>query len=148
MTDGHSIAIGLRTAYILMHRQTQSLLSKYDSTPLQYVLISVLCTEDGITQKELTERAASDANTVRATLVLLERKGVLVRKSHEGDRRARRITITTKGRRVYEQLSATLKPLQDVLMSTFSEEEAEVFVEHLNRIAEAVSRQEQRGEQV
>jgi DNA-binding MarR family transcriptional regulator len=125
-----------------MHRQTQSRLSKYDFTPLQYVLLALLCTEDGITQQELTARATSDANTVRATLLLLERKGVLVRKSDEGDRRARRITVTAKGLRVYEQLSATLKPLQDVLLSTFSDDEAEVFVEHLNRIAEAVTQQE------
>jgi DNA-binding MarR family transcriptional regulator len=55
---------------------------------------------------------------------------------------------TAKGRRVYEQLTATLKPLQDVLLSTFSEDEAEVFVEQLNRIAEAVNQQDQRVQQV
>ena len=143
MTTGRDIARGLRAAYMLMHRQTQSLLSDYDFTAVQYVLLARLNTVDGITQQELTRRASSDPNTVRATLLLLERDGMVVRRSHETDRRARRILVTENGRRTYSKLSAALKPLQDALLSPFSAEEAETLVAELNRIVEAMRQWEQ-----
>jgi len=48
------------------HRQSQSLLSGYNVTADQYVLLALLNIEDGITQQELTRRASSDPNTVRS----------------------------------------------------------------------------------
>jgi DNA-binding MarR family transcriptional regulator len=144
MTTGRDIARGLRTAYMLMHRQTQSLLSGYGFTPVQYVLLALLKIEDGITQQELTRRASSDPNTIRATLLLLERDGMVVRRSHKTDRRARRILLTEKGRRTYTKLSAALKPLQDALLSAFNAEEAENFVANLGHVAEAMRQWEER----
>ena len=144
MTTGRDIARGLRQAYMLMHRQTQSLLSGYGFTAVQYVLLALLNNEDGVTQQELTRRASSDPNTVRATLLLLERDSLVVRRSHKTDRRARRILLTDKGRRTYSKLSAALKPLQDALLSPFSADEAETLVANLNHIVEAMRRWEQR----
>ena len=129
---------------MLMHRQTQSLLSGYGFTAVQYVLLALLNNKDGVTQQELTRRASSDPNTVRATLLLLERDGMVVRRSHKTDRRARRILLTDKGRRTYSKLSAALKPLQDALLSPFSADEAETLVANLNHIVEAMRRWEQR----
>ena len=142
MATGHDIAIGLRAAYMTMHRQTQSLLSEFGVTPLQYVLLAALCAEDGITQKELSARASSDANTVRATLQLLERDGMVVRESHEKDRRAWKVMMTAKGRRTYAKLSAALKPLQEVLLSACGVQRAEAFLADLARLNEAMCRWE------
>ena len=144
MTTGRDIARGLRTAYMLMHRQTQSLLSGYGFTAVQYVLLALLNNEDGVTQQELTRRASSDPNTVRAMLLLLERDGLVVRRPHRTDHRARRILLTDKGRRTYTKLSAALKPLQDALRSPFSADEAQTLVANLNHIVEAMRRWEQR----
>jgi DNA-binding MarR family transcriptional regulator len=143
MTTGSDIARGLRAAYVLMHRQTQALLSDYDFTAVQYVLLRLLNTEEGITQQELTRRATSDPNTIRGTLLLLERKGMVVRKAHKTDRRAKNIQLTAKGRRTYSKLSAALQPLQVALLSLFSAEEAKAFVAHLNRVVEAMRGWEQ-----
>lgn len=140
MTTGHDIALGLRAAYLTMHRQTQSLLSEFGFTPFQYVVLSVLCTEDGVTQRELTERASSDANTISATLLLLERDGILVRESHDKDRRAWKVTVTSNGRKVYSKLSANLKPLQEMILSSVGVDAAESFVANLNRLANTMSR--------
>jgi DNA-binding MarR family transcriptional regulator len=144
MMSGRDIARGLRQAYMLMHRQTQSLLSGYGFTAVQYVLLALLKIEDGITQQELTRRASSDPNTVRATLLLLERDGLVVRRSHRMDRRARSIMLTDKGRRTYTKLSAALKPLQDALLSPFGAEEADTLVANLNQIVEAMREWERR----
>jgi MarR family transcriptional regulator for hemolysin len=120
------------------------LLSDYGMTAVQYVLLALLNIEDAITQHELTRRASSDPNTVGATLLLLERDGMVVRQPDKKDRRARRILLTDKGRQTYVKLSAALKPLQDALLSPFNAEEAEAFVDHLHRIAVAMTEWEQR----
>jgi DNA-binding MarR family transcriptional regulator len=138
MTTGRDIARGLRRAYALMHRQTQSLLSQYDMTADQYVLLALLSLGDGITQKELTLRARSDPSTIRAMLVLMEDKGLVVREPHETDGRAHRILVTTKGQRIYTKLVTVLRPLQDALRSRFNEQEAEQLVDYLERVGDVM----------
>jgi DNA-binding MarR family transcriptional regulator len=127
---------------MLMHRQTQALLSDYDFTAVQFVLLALLSVEDGISQQELTCRASSDPNTIRATLLLLERGGMVVRRSNKTDRRAKKIHLTAKGRRTYAKLSTVLKPLQEALLFPFSAKEAETLTAHLSRLAAAMKQWE------
>jgi DNA-binding MarR family transcriptional regulator len=89
MASGHDIAMGLRAAYWAMHRQTEAGLARGGVTADQFVLLALLAEWDGITQQELVRRAASDANTVRAMLVLLESRGLVARQGHPTDRHAR-----------------------------------------------------------
>jgi DNA-binding MarR family transcriptional regulator len=138
VTTGRDIARGLRAAYMLMHRQTHAVLSGDGFTPVQYVLLALLEAEDGITQQELTRRASSDPNTIRATLLILERNGMVVRREHLSDRRAKAIQLTAEGRRTYAKLSAALKPLQEALLAPFNADEAATLVSGLSRIADAM----------
>jgi DNA-binding MarR family transcriptional regulator len=140
MTAGKDVARGLKIAYALMHRQTQALLSRHDMTTEQFVLMALLNLEDGVTQNELAHRAASDPNTIRAMLVLMENSGLVIRRPHENDRRAHKVTLTARGRRLYVKLDEVLKPLQDALLAPFEEREAKRMVDYLRRIADAMRR--------
>jgi DNA-binding MarR family transcriptional regulator len=138
MTAGKDIARGLKIAYALMHRQTQALLSRHGMTADQFVLLALLCLEDGLTQNELAHRAASDPNTIRAMLVLMEDKGLVFRKPHENDRRAHKVILTPKGRGLYVKLDKVLRPLQDALLAPFEKPEAKRLVDYLRRITDAM----------
>lgn len=138
MTSGHDMAMGLRTAYWAMHRQTDACLAKRGVTADQFVLLALLAEQDGITQQELVRRASSDANTIRAMLVLLESRGLVVRGRHPTDRRARSVTLTRKGRQIYERLWAESEPLRQGLLAAFRPEEADAVVEFLARISQAM----------
>jgi DNA-binding MarR family transcriptional regulator len=138
MTAGKDVARGLRAAYLLMHRKTQSVLAVYGITADQYVLLARLSTEDGIMQKELTERVSSDPNTVRGMLVLLEDKGLVERKRHETDRRAHRVFLTIRGRRLYAKSDRALRPLRETMLAPLSQEEAQALVLYLDRVVEAM----------
>jgi len=142
MITGHEIAMGLRSAYLLMHRQTNSFLAPFGMTADQFVLLALLAEKDGITQQELTQRATSDPNTIRAMLVLMENNGVITRDQHPTDGRARRISLTRNGRRTYAKLSAEIKPLQNALLSPFQTKDAGKFAMFLNRISEAMKQWE------
>ena len=88
MTTGHDLAMGLRAAYLLMHRQTNSFLAPFGMTADQFVLLSLLSDKDGITQQELTQRASSDPG--RRT-----RDHVGFRWKQVGDQRSGGLTGTT-----------------------------------------------------
>jgi len=139
MASGHDIAMELRAAYWAMHRQTEVGLARGGVTADQFVLLALLAERDGITQQELVRRASSDANTVRAMLVLLEGRGLVARQGHPTDRRARRVTLTHKGRRTHERLWADSEPVRQRLLAAFRPEEAETLVVFLNRISQALA---------
>src|SRR5215472_3210129 len=100
----HDLAMGLRLAYWALHRRTDESLARRSVTANQFVLLALLMEEDGITQQELVLRASSDPSTIRAMLVLLEKKGLIVRNRHARDGRALCVTLTAKGRRAYRQM--------------------------------------------
>jgi DNA-binding MarR family transcriptional regulator len=109
------------------------------TTADQFVLLSLLADEDGITQQQLVRRASSDANTVRAMLVLLERRGLVSRRRHPTDGRARSVVLTTKGRRIYERLRAGSESFRRRLVSAVGQSDAESLIECLMRITTAMS---------
>ena len=148
MATGHDIAMGLRAAYLLMHRQTNAFLAAFGMTADQFVLLALLADEDGITQQELAERARSDPNTIRAMLVLIEKNGIVRRGKHPSDRRARRVTLTRKGRGAYAKVSAEIRPLQDALLRPFGTIGARKLLMSLDRISDGMmkwERQHQTG---
>ena len=139
MASGHEIAMSLRAAYWTMHRQTMAILSKRHMTADQFVLLALLSEQDKITQQELVRRASSDPNTIRAMLVLLEKRGLVARDEHPTDGRALRVTLTRKGRRTYERLVADTEPLRQRLLAVLPPGEADTLVQFLARISEEMA---------
>ena len=139
MATGHDIAMGLRTAYLSMHRQTNSHLAPYKITADQFVILVLLAEQDRITQQQLARRANSDPNTIRAMLVLLENQGLVTREPHPVDGRARSVALTQMGRHTYAKLSKHIRSLQNQLLSLFQLEEAETVIDFLGRISEAMA---------
>jgi DNA-binding MarR family transcriptional regulator len=133
------IPMGLRGAYLSMHRQTNAHLFRHGVTADQFVCLVILSEEDGITQKELARRVTSDANTIREMLVLLEKQDLVARRPHPTDGRARIVTITTKGRQIFDTLSAELKPVQAGLTAIFQAEESRTLLDNLKRIEKAMT---------
>ncbi len=139
MRTGHEIPMGLRAAYWSMHRQTNAVLARHGITADQFVLLHLLGERDGITQQELVRRASSDANTVRAMLVLLENRGLVARAPHRSDGRARSVTLTRKGRRMLDALWAASEPLRERLLKAFQPDEADCLVDFLARMVRILS---------
>jgi len=139
MASGHDVAMGLRAAYWAMHRRTDACLAKRRVTADQFVLLALLAEQDGISQQELVRRASSDANTVRAMLVLLEDRGLVSRGRHPTDRRARSVTLTREGRQAHARLWKESESLRERLLAAFGPEETDTCVDFLARISEAMT---------
>lgn len=142
MATGHNIPMGLRQAYLSMHRQTNAHLARCGVTTDQFVLMALLFEEDGNTQQNLARRACSDPNTIRAMLVLLEDRGMITRTNDPSDGRARKVTLTRKGRQVVERSMSQTQPVRDRLQSHFTPEETALLAGFLSRISESMSQLE------
>src|SRR4051812_22850157 len=135
MSTGHQIAMSLRAAYLVMHRQSDASLAPDGVTADQFVLLAVLAEEDGITQQMLGRRTWSDPNTIGAMLVLMETRGLVVRERHPTDGRARIVVLTRKGRRTYERLRTHSEGVRQKLEALFQGGEARTLIDLLDRVA-------------
>ena len=139
MTSGHEVARALRAAYLALHRQTNDCFADDGVTADQFVLLAALAEADGVTQQALVRCVSSDPNTVRAMLLLLESRGLVVRERHPADGRARCVTLTAKGRQVFKQLWAKSEPLRARLLTAFRPDELAALVALLRRVAEVMA---------
>lgn len=134
MIAGHDIAMALRQAYWAMHRRADALLQPFGVTANQFVLLAILAEQEGVTQQELVRLASSDANTVRAMLLLLERAGLVLRRRHATDGRARLVLLTDKGRRTFTDLWNRSRAFHKELLATIGPG-ASLFVQQLQAIS-------------
>lgn len=138
MKRSHRIPMQLRAAYLSMHRQTNAHLASLRITADQFVCFTILCEENGIIQKELVQRATSDANTIRAMLILLEKQNLVTRKPHPQDNRARIVSITDKGRRITSKAISLLEPVRKQIEDHLTETRAKNLNNLLQTVSEAI----------
>jgi DNA-binding MarR family transcriptional regulator len=140
MTTGSDIALALRTAYLALHRRSDAKFAPHGVTADQFVLLATLARKGHtLTQRELARRMSSDPSTVRAMLVLLERRGLVERETHPSDARARTVALTAAGLRVYQQLWTAGEPIREQLLGALRPGQAEKLVKFLTQVAEALN---------
>jgi DNA-binding MarR family transcriptional regulator len=135
MSFRDSLGMRLRVAYLTMHRRFNGRFAAGGATADQFVLLTLLAEEDGITQRELARRCASDANTITAMLGRLERARLVTRRPHATDGRARCVHLTPAGREKQKELAAASTALHSRMEDLFSVEERATLEALLARLA-------------
>src|SRR3954471_17460887 len=138
MTTGSDIAIALRAAYLALHRRSEAQFAPHGVTADQFVLLATLARGHSLTQRELARRMTSDPSTVRAMLVLLERRGLVRRDAHPTDSRSRTVALTPAGDAAFRQLWSAGEPIRARMVDALRPDEAHVLVELLGRVAAAL----------
>lgn len=93
-------------------REIRAALAPFDLTHVQFVLLAVLTTvsdESLITQRDLSERAATDPMMTSQVLRALEAKKLVERLPHPTDRRARTLKATSAGITLVNQANAAVE---------------------------------------
>ena len=73
----------------------------------QWVFLRILWKQEGLTQRELSERANLTEPTVHTALSRMEQQGIVIRRTQDGNKRKQHVYLTEKGR----SLRAELEPL-------------------------------------
>lgn len=139
MADKSELPMALRAAYVALHRRSEAHFAQYDVTADQFVLLATLARGDALTQRELARRMPSDPSTVRAMLVLLERRGLVRRDSHPRDSRARMTTLTVAGKRKFQQVFKAGEVIREQMFESLEPGAGDMLTRLLKQVAESLN---------
>lgn len=141
MTSGSELAIALRVTYLAFHRRSDAAFAPLGVTADQFVFLATLSSGRTLTQRELARRMLSDPSTVRAILVLLDRRGLVERDAHPTDARKRTVALTAEGRRTLRRLWEVGEPIRAQMLQALQPDEAREIVALLTRVAQSLTPQ-------
>ncbi|WP_102028603.1 MarR family winged helix-turn-helix transcriptional regulator [Salirhabdus sp. Marseille-P4669] len=104
-------------------------LKPYQITTEQWSVLRTLSESDQITQKELSERADKDQATLTKILDLLEKHLLIERVPNPNDRRSFLIAITSKGKRLSQEVAPYLNDIYKKLIRSIDEEKLTIYQE-------------------
>lgn len=134
--------MALRRAYLRMHRSVDAQFGQAGVTADQFVVLSALVETRALTQRQLADQVDCDQNTLRAMLLLLEKKGLIQRSAHPTDGRARHVSLTAEGKQLQQVLGEQINGLRESLGTILGSDGTEVLLESLRRIAAALAPKE------
>jgi len=138
-----ALPLALRATYLALHRSTDAVLSEYGVTADQFVLMLALREDRALTQRALAERISSDASTVRAMLVLLEKNGLVQRITHPTDSRAKTVELTSAGKRKLQKLWKAGQAIRTSMIGALSPTETAQLIRLLFRLKNSLASDEQ-----
>jgi len=134
-----SLGMRLRGAYLPFHRLANAQFEACGITADQFVVLTILVEQPGLSQREIVDRAHSDANTVGAIVKRLQGKRLVKRESHPSDGRMWCIFPTALGIKRQRRASDAARELHARLVQAFTAEEQELLGSLLARIPPAVA---------
>ena len=126
---GHVIRRLQQIAVAIFMNETK----RFDITPVQYSALLAVEMNPGIDQKTLTNIVAIDRSTVANVVSRLEKKRWIKRIV---DRRSKRLSITTAGRKMLRTIDPAVDHVQELILAPLSQDERPVFVDMLERLVE------------
>ena len=102
--------------------------------PAQFMTLLELWREDGLTQKELMERLDVEQATMANTISRMERDGLIERRPHPEDGRARLIYITDRAKSLEAAATKAARNVNQSFLSALSPDERKQFIQILQQI--------------
>lgn len=127
LDPSHSIGYLLRENARLVLGRLQVLLAPHDVTLGQYFVLRELWRQEGLTQRELSERIAIQEQSTVATIDAMERRDLVVRVRSTEDRRKTHIHLTARGRSLRRQLLGYAAQVINGATAGFSADELETL---------------------
>lgn len=99
-----------------------------DITSVQFAALTVLHEKPGIDQATLSQEIAYDRATIGGVVDRLERKGWVLRKVNQDDRRARQVTLTEEGTEMLAVVAPIVATLQADILAQLTLTERTAFI--------------------
>ena len=112
--------------------------------PGQFPALLALWERDGLTQKELLAQVAIEQATLANTLARMERDGLIIRKEHPVDARARTIHLTEKAWAIREAAYLAAEETNAEALDRLSDGERQKFLDLMRRTIQSLQADEVR----
>ena len=123
----------------LWQREIKKALEKYGLTHSQFVLLASMhwleLDKQNSTQIVLSNHTKIDPMTTSTVLRKMQKKGLVLRKEHENDTRAKTVQLTTTGQETIKQAIQTVEQFDSSFFGKLTNETSE-FNEKLMRLLE------------
>lgn len=129
----------LRRAWYNLNQAFRRRIAHSGLTPDQFTILRTLLEAGpkGLSQRELARVMSSDPNTISSLLRRMQKARLIVCRTHESDRRAHRVCLTPAGKKMYLKLRVIALELQGQVLGAVPLDRRELFLENLERIANA-----------
>lgn len=104
--------------------------------PRDFGVMTLIDSHPGSTQQQLHEMSGIDPSTMVAVIDELESVGLAERRPHPGDRRARTIFLTGRGKQTLAQVQSLAAELQKEMFAPLTAAERRTFHELLRKLAD------------
>ena len=115
-------------------RQVQA--AGFDLTPVQFAAMDAIRANPGIDQAGVATLIAYDRATIGGVIDRLVQKDWVARVVSRRDRRARELSLTGEGSRVFEVILPVVRDVQDDILSDLGDASRGTFLEAARRIVE------------
>jgi DNA-binding MarR family transcriptional regulator len=115
-----SVGYLCRINFRLFARELERRIVRHGVTSGQWRSLRVLWEEDGITQRELSERVGATEATTVGMVRRLERDGLLVRRADGDDARKVRLVLTPRARRLEARLMPYVEEVNEIALAGVS----------------------------
>ena len=106
----------------------------FEITVEQWVIIRHLWEEEGLSQREIGERASKDKPNITRMLDALEKKRLIFRQPDPRDRRKFCVYLTKEGKQLHELLLPLAQTLRERVTRSLSQAEIDRIKETLSKI--------------
>ncbi len=128
----------LRCCWYNLNQAFRRRIAHLGITPNHYTILRWLEENpEGLTQRQIADLMASDANTITAIITRMAEQELLSRRPHHQDGRAHLVTILEKGRALMNQAHPIAVGLQEEVMGSLPQNIREEFLDNLAVIAQA-----------
>jgi DNA-binding MarR family transcriptional regulator len=130
----NSVGYQVRLTHRLIQRELQSRIAPYGVQLGMWYLLRVLWEEDGLTQRQLSQRIGIMEPTTLHTILAMERSGLVTRARNEADRRKINVFLTKRGRELQDVLIPVAVEVVNGVVRGFTEEDKQRFLQFLRAI--------------
>ncbi len=128
----------LMTDYLLFQKAFLAGVKETNLTPGQPKILDYLLYHDGVVQKEIASACHIEPATMTSVLYGMEKKGYILRKNLNGNRRSIYIYLTDEGRSLAKQVESTFRTMEEKTLKDFCKEEKEMLTAFLMRISKNI----------
>jgi DNA-binding MarR family transcriptional regulator len=113
----------LAKAYQKAHSAFKQKLAPFGITPVQHLILVVLAEKDYVSPAEISDQIAMDAATLSGVLERMTEAGLIKKEENPEDRRSIRVSLTSRAKKMREDLAEQRKAINEELTARLSLEE-------------------------
>ncbi|AZN70491.1 MarR family transcriptional regulator [Georhizobium profundi] len=129
-----SLGYQIRATHRLFQRYLQGKIEPFGVSLGMWYFLRVLWEEDGLTQRELSQRVGTMEPTTLTALRSMERSGFIRRERNADDGRKINVFLTEEGRALQEKLLPLAREVVEDAASTLTRSDKEAMLELLAKV--------------